>query len=92
MREFLGALMRNAGNNPAVFQDLSAEWRQPTDITRLGRLLVLTFPLELPITDEPWITLPFAQVPGGSGVSIDVDTQMVFPDGTSTDQGIFIVP
>jgi hypothetical protein len=91
-REFLGALMRNAGNDPAIYDSLSGEWVQPSDQNRLGRMLVLSFTIETPVTDEPWLLLPFAQSTGASGVSVLVDTAMVFPDGSSTDQGIFVIP
>jgi hypothetical protein len=91
-REFLGALMRNVGNDPAIYDGLHGEWVQPSDQNRLGRMLVLAFTIETPVTDEPWTILPFAQSSGASGVQIDVDTQMVFPDGTSTDQGTFVIP
>jgi hypothetical protein len=91
-REFLGALMRNCGNDPAIYEGLSGKWEQPSNQNRLGRCLILAFTIETPVTDEPWIFLPFAQSTGSSGVQIDVDTVMVFPDGTSTDQGVFIVP
>lgn len=84
MREFLGSLMRNAGNDPAIFDGLAAEWRQPTHEARLGRLLVLTFSLELPITDEPWTMF--------KPTSVAVDTILVLPDGTSTDGGTFVIP
>jgi hypothetical protein len=91
-REFLGALMRNAGNDPAIYAGLAGTWSQPTDLSRLGRSLLLDFSIETPVTDEPWITLPFAQSTGGAGVEIVVDTQMDFADGSSTDQGTFTVP
>lgn len=91
-REFLGALMRNCGNDPAIYEGLSGDWSQPTDLNRLGRLLLLRFTIETPVTDEPWIVLPFAQVSTGPGVVVVVDTQVDFPDGTSTDQGAFTVP
>ncbi len=93
MREFLGALMRNCGNDPAFGDRLSAEFRQETDQNRLGRLIVLRFPIELPVTDEPWIALPFKTSTGSStGVSILVDVAMSFTDGTSVDQGVVVIP
>jgi len=92
-REFLGALMRNCGNDPAIYEGLSGDWSQPTDLNRLGRLLLLRFTIETPVTDEPWIVLPFASTAGSTvGVTIVVDTTVQFPDGTSTDQGTFTVP
>jgi hypothetical protein len=90
-REFLGALMRNCGNDPAVKLH-GGEWVQPTNMQRLGRLLVLSFSIETPVTDEPWTILPYAQSTGGSGVSIQIDPVMLFPDGTSSDQGLIIIP
>jgi hypothetical protein len=90
-REFLGALMRQAGNDPAIHPS-HGEWTQPTDMLRLGRLLVLNFSIETPVTDEPYTILQYAQSTGGSGVSILVDVAMSFTDGTSTDQGIITIP
>jgi hypothetical protein len=90
-REFLGALMRNCGNDPAVKLH-GADWVQPTNMQRLGRLLVLTFSIETPVTDEPWTILPFAQSTGSSGLGIQIDVAMSFPDGTSSDQGLIIIP
>jgi hypothetical protein len=83
--------MRNCGNDPAFGDRLSARFEQPTNMDRLGRLIVLRFPIELPITDEPWLFLPFASSQSSSGVQIHVDTVMQFPDGSTTDQGTFIV-
>ena len=88
-REFLGSMMRNLGNvtNPKTGMNVrigDGQWVQPTNMQRLGRLLVLEFSIGTAVTDEPWtITTPS---------SIAVDTIMSFPDGTSTDQGTFIIP
>jgi hypothetical protein len=88
-REFIGALMRQLGNitNPRSGLNVrlsDSRWTQPTDIVRLGRLLVLPFAVGTAVTDEPWtITIP---------ARIAVDTQAQFPDGTSSDQGTFILP
>ena len=88
-REFIGALMRQFGNvtNPRTGLNVrlfDSTWEQPTDMRRLGRLLVLPFALGTAVTDEPWTTT----VPA----TIAVDTRMTFPDGTSADQGTFILP
>lgn len=88
-REFIGALMRQLGNvtNPKSGMNVrlgNSRWHQPTDVTRLGRALILEFAIGTPVTDEPWtITTP---------TSISVDAKAVFLDGTSTDQGTFILP
>lgn len=88
-REFLGALMRQLGNmtNPRTGLNVRAfdsRWDQPTDMTRLGRMLILPFAIGTAVTDEPWtVTTPS---------TIAVDTKMTFSDGTSSDQGTFILP
>jgi hypothetical protein len=75
--------MRNAGNNPALrFHD--SRWVQPTNMQRLGRLLVLPFAFETPVVDEPWVVVVPTQ--------INVDVGMAFPDGSSTDQGTITIP
>lgn len=89
-RELLEALVHNCGG-PAAIKTLGGEWAQPTDLERLGRLLVLTFSLETPVTDEPWVELPFA-TSTTAGVHVAIDVGMSFPDGSSTDQGIITVP
>lgn len=82
-RELFGALMRNAGNNPALrFRE--SRWSQPTNMQRLGRLLVLPFSFETPVTDEPWVTV--------APTTINVDVEASFPDGTNVDQGTIVIP
>jgi len=88
-REFLGALMRNLGNvtNPRSGTNVrigEGRWTQPTNMQRLGRLLVLEFSIGTAVTDEPWTVV--------TPTSIAVDTIAVFQDGTSTDQGTFVLP
>jgi hypothetical protein len=75
--------MRNAGNNPNLKIERS-EWRQPTNQNRLGRLLVLHFSFDTPVTDEPWVVVT-------AGASIDVE--LVSLDGShSSSAGIIHVP
>ncbi len=88
-REFLGAMMRNLGNvtNPKTGPSVrifESRWDQPTDMQRLGRSLILSFAIGTPVTDEPWTTTVPAHVA--------VDAVMTFFDGTSSDQGTFILP
>lgn len=88
-REFIQALARRMGNitNPRSGLNVrlgDSEWRQPTDMNRLGRLLVLPFVIGFPVTYEPWtVTTPS---------TIAVDERMVFQDGSSSDQGTFTIP
>lgn len=88
-REFLGSLMRNLGNvtNPRTGMNVrifDSTWRQPTDMTRLGRVLVLPFAIGTPVTDEPWTLV--------TPSTIAVTATVPFPDGTSSNQGTFTIP
>ena len=91
-REFLVALSHNLGGPAAVISsNMSAEWDQPTDDTRLGRLLVLTFAFETPVTQEPYIVLPFATA-SSSGAQVSATLETVFPDGSSSIAGVIVTP
>jgi hypothetical protein len=88
-RELLDSLRFNLGNitNPRSGLNVrieSSRWEQPTNLSRLGRVLVLPFAFGTPVTSEPY-TIVQPQ-------TIAVDTKMVFDDGTSSDQGTFIIP
>jgi hypothetical protein len=84
-RELLGALMRNAGNDPAQsLSPLGANWDTTASVTKRGRLLTQGFIWEAPVTEEPWTTVTPAQ--------FQVDVAMVFQDGSSTDQGTIVIP
>lgn len=88
-RELIQSLSRNLGNvtNPRSGLNVrfgDARWVQPTNMDRLGRLLVLSFSVGFPVTYEPWtVTTPS---------TIAVDATMVFADGSSSDQGTFFIP
>lgn len=88
VREFLDALRFNLGNvtNPRSGNGVridTAEWRQPSDLNRLGRMLVVPFSIPTPVVSEPFTTQTIT--------TIDVDTKAIFLDGTSSDQGTIII-
>lgn len=90
VREFCGSLRRRLGNSPALRLD-HARFDQPADITKRGRYFVLPFAFQVPLVDEPYITLPFA-TPTTSGVTIAATLEEIFPDGTSTIAGVITAP
>jgi hypothetical protein len=86
----LVALAHNLGG-PAAIRLYSARWDQPTDMVRRGRLLVVEVGFETPVTQEPYIVLPFSTATT-SGVQIHATLEVVFPDGSSSVAGIIIAP
>jgi hypothetical protein len=74
-RELLGALTRQVGGVPNVQID-GAEFNQPRDINRFGRLYVVNFAIGTSVTDERWTTA----APVTAGVTITATS----PDGSST--------
>ena len=89
-RELLVALAHNLGGPAAIIQ-LGSTWDQPTDMNRRGRLLVTRFAFETPVTQEPYITLPYSTA-STSGVQISTTIEMLWPDGTSTIAGVIVSP
>jgi len=91
-REFLVALAHNFGGPAAIVSaDISGEWDQPTNMQRRGRLLIIRFAIETPVTQEPFITLPFSTA-STSGVQVSATVAEVFPDGSSSVAGIIVTP
>lgn len=86
----LGALARNLGNVPNL-RIGDARWDQPTDDKRYGRALILPFGFMADISDEPWITAPWA-TQSTSGVQVSATVIETFPDGTSTTSGVIVAP
>lgn len=91
-REVVGASIRQSGGIPCV-KTGRAEWKQPANDNRLGRLLVLQLGIYVPISDEPYSYVPIAN-PGvpGTSVQIDVTVAATFPDGTSSVAGTIDLP
>ena len=87
-RELIVALSHNLGG-PAALRLHGAQWDQPTDMNRRGRLLILSFAFETPVTQEPYIVLPYSTT---AGVQIHATMETVFPDGQSSIAGVIIVP
>jgi hypothetical protein len=86
-RQFLGALVRYGGGIPNV-QLGRAEFRQPTDDVRFGRLLVLPFAVGTSVADGPYTFIPFSsvQIPG-STVQVSATVTL-----NSTAAGTFLAP
>lgn len=71
-REFAMALYRTC-SGPSLKMD-PADFEQPTDNARAGRWLVMPFSVLIPVTDEPYVTLPYGAHPK---VEIDFQTSPV---------------
>lgn len=72
-RELMGALARNLGGVPNIRLE-PAEFDQPRDIMKSGRLYVLGFAIGTSVTDEPWTI--------AEPVSGDVTVSETSPDGS----------
>jgi hypothetical protein len=84
-RELMGALVRVLGGVPNIQID-GAEFDQPRDVVRFGRLYVLNFAIGTNVTDEPWVLV--------NPVTADVAVDITSPDGSSTADNVvqFQVP
>jgi hypothetical protein len=89
-RELLVAFAHNCGG-PAAVRLTSSRWEQPTDLNRFGRLLVVSFAIETPVAQEPYVVLPYA-TQTTSGVQVSASIKEVFPDGTSSIAGVIVAP
>ena len=91
-RELLGSMYRNCGGAPNV-KVRDAEYRQPSNDNRLGRLLVVQVAWAADITDEPFYIVPFANpgVPGQS-VQVSLTVTATAPDGSSSVSGPIVLP
>ena len=87
-RELLGALRRNCGGG-STLKIIGSRWDQPTNMNRNGRAMVVTFAIKMPLTDEPYIALPYSTT-GGSGVQVAATMILTELDGSSTVAGTII--
>lgn len=91
-RSFLDGLRIYCGN-VYNFHVERAEFRQPTDDNRNGRLYVLTFSIETQVSTLPAVVLPYSSTPiPGSSVQIALSATGVSPEGGSTDVGTILIP
>jgi len=91
-RELMNGLRIYAGNMPNLEFERS-EYRQPTDNVRRGRLLVLHFAVEVPVSTLPAIPLSYSSVPvPGSTFQVAATVEAVFPNGSSSVGGTIIAP
>lgn len=88
-RELLIALVSQS-TVPGV-QPTGADWVQPDDVTRLGRLLELRFRIQTPVADIPWTALPFANSTT-AGVVVQSSLVLYGPDGSGPNDPSIVVP
>jgi hypothetical protein len=88
-RELIDGMRQFCGNTFNIHIE-SSEFRQPTDDTRLGRLLVLHFSIETQVPSIPDTALANAN-PGVPGSSFVTNLDLEF-DGSSTIAGVIQVP
>lgn len=83
-RELIIALIALGRGTPTIdIGGMHAKWWQPNNDTRRGRMLKLDFRYMVPVTDLPWISLPYA-TSTTSGVVVEAAIQAVSPDGSQT--------
>jgi hypothetical protein len=87
-REFLYAMQ--ASMSIPISVPKSGEWRQPQDVQRRGRLLVLQLRIWTPVVAPPYTILPYSQTPNDGGVERDVSVQINPPTGATV--GPIIIP
>mgnify|MGYP006266665485 FL=1 len=87
-REFL--ISMQAAMTIPVSVPRSGEWRQPQDVQRRGRLLVLQLRIWTPVVAQPSTILPYSTTPNDGGVVRDIDVQINPPTGQSV--GPIIIP
>ena len=83
-RELCAALYRTC-SGPTVRLD-SADFNQPTNDLRRGRLLILSFAIEVIVTDSPFVRLVYGAHPD---VEIDVTVKV---DDHATEQPVIVIP
>lgn len=87
-REFL--ISMQAAMTIPISVPRSGEWRQPQDVQRRGRLLVLQLRIWTPVVAQPSTILPYSTTPNDGGVVRDIDVQINPPTGQSV--GPIIIP
>lgn len=91
-RSFLDGLRIYCGNMFNLHIE-RAEFRQPTDDMRLGRLYVLSFAIETQVSTLPAIVLSYSTEPvPGSSFDVAVTVTSINNDGSSTEAGTIVVP
>ena len=91
MRELEYAVLTVGEGIPNV-RILGAEFQQPTDLLRNGRLLIVRVEALLPTTDQPFTDLAFA-TPTVPGVTIDAAVDEQNPNtGALTPAGVIVAP
>lgn len=87
-REFLYAMQ--AAMSIPIAVPKGGEWRQPQDVQRRGRLLVVTMRIWTPVVAPPYTVLPYSATPNDGGVERDLTVQINPPTGDSV--GPIIIP
>jgi hypothetical protein len=59
---------------------------------RYGRLLVLSFRVATPVTEAPYVILPYSQTPADGGVTGTINVEAELQQGTPETVATFVVP
>jgi hypothetical protein len=83
-REFIVAIVSLIGSAGQAWAPISATW-PPANVAnnRYGRLLVLSFKIAPPVTQTPYVILPYSQVPGDGGVVRQITPEISVDGGCS---------
>lgn len=93
-REFLIGFTTAAGSPTSrSWQPTGSEWTVANlQNNRFGRLLVLSFRVATPVTETPYITLPYSRTQGDGGVTGDIVVQAEQPQGSPVTVAEFTAP
>lgn len=76
-REFLVAITSLIGSAGQAWAPTSATWVPANSANnRYGRLLILSFKVATPVTETPYIILPYSQTPGDGGVKREITAEI----------------
>lgn len=88
-REFFYALKNTAGNTPNL-KWTNGDWA-PSGTVHNGQLLIVPFEVGTPMTEEPYIVVPYATTENPNGLSISATVEAIF-DGTEVPVGTIVIP
>jgi hypothetical protein len=92
-REFIVAIVSLIGSAGQAWAPTSATWPPPNaQNNRYGRLLVLSFKVATPVTETPYVILPYSQTPGDGGVKREIDVSISVDGSTETLPTIEVPP
>ena len=83
-REFIVAIVSLIGSAGQAWAPISAVWPGPNaQNNRYGRLLVLSFKVATPVTQTPYVILPYSTTPGDGGVARQITPEISVDGGCS---------